>query len=202
MAILSLRAKRKVVDVSLVAMASTFAWMLQVTVLNHFIFAGVVCNLPLTLTILFGYVFASSTPSITADELRVLSVGQIFLRQVLSGSVYGFLVGAFIAALYASVLPIYPLFLPIIGWIAGYFGSRHIAKETLMCIPVVLLLTVMAEGVMAFQLAAIGRPNVFDHLSQIVLPEALLNALIAPFVYFPICRWHEFLYEYLPVADA
>jgi hypothetical protein len=45
---------------------------------------------------------------------------------------------------------------------------------------------------MAWQLWFCGRPGVFEHLAHIALPEGLLNALIAPFVYFPMRRWYDF----------
>src|SRR5262249_52460297 len=125
--------------------------------------------------------------------LRTMSTGEIFLYQASRGSKSGLLLGAFIAALYSSVLPVYPLCYPVIGWVSGYFAARHINKETLMCIPLVLLATVAAECVMAWQLSLFGRSDVFAHLSQVVLPESLLNALIAPFVYFPLSTWHDFL---------
>jgi ABC-type transport system involved in cytochrome bd biosynthesis fused ATPase/permease subunit len=50
----------------------------------------------------------------------------------------------------------------------------------------------MAEMLIALQLNLMGFSLAFDHLSQIALPEALLNALIAPFIYFPMRSWHEF----------
>lgn len=193
MAILSMKARRKAIDYGLTALVALIAWTVEITVLNRFAFQGTICNLPLTLTILWGYVMGSNMPAITPDELRTKSTGEIFAFQLLGGSTAGFLFGAFVAALYASVLPFYPLCYPIIGWAAGYFAARHFNKETLLCIPLTLLATAMAEAMMAWQLSLSARPFVFQHLSQIILPEALLNSLIAPFIYFPLRHWHEFL---------
>lgn len=192
MAVLSMRTRKKAWDMSLAVCLAFFAWVLQLTVLSNFTFQGAFCNLPLTMTILWGLVFGSPMPPITPDELRVRSAKQIFLRQLGSGSVGGCLFGAFFAAVYASMLPVYPISYPIIGWVAGYFNMRNLNPETLICLPVVLLATVFANFITAFQLVATGHADVFPHLAQIALPEALLNALIAPFVYFPLRRWHDF----------
>ena len=196
MAILSMRARKRVRDVGLAALIGSLSWLLQLTVLNNFIFQGVICNLPLTLTILWGSVFGTPLTPVTTEELRTNPSSQIFLHQAAGGSLSGALVGAFCGALYASVLPIYPMCFPIIGWISGYFCLRNLNQETLICMPLVLLTTVLAESIMATQLAMMGRIDVFAHLAQIALPEALLNALIAPFVYFPMRRWYDFATAY------
>lgn len=191
MSVFSLRTRQKTMDVALTAVVGILAWVMQLTVLNNFEFFGAICNLPLTLTVLWGFIFGSGIPPITSGELKVSSSRSIFVHQLLSGSVSGFLVGALFGAFYASVLPIYPICFPIVGWMAGYFHSRNLNTETLLCIPLVLLATVFAEAIMAWQLWFVGRGEVFMHLSLIALPESLLNALIAPFCYFPLSRWHD-----------
>jgi rod shape-determining protein MreD len=194
MAVLSMRARKRYWDVALTTLTGSLAWMLQTALLNNFVFQGAIVNLPLTLTLVIGSVVGSPLPDISNDELRNCSTGEIFVRQALAGSIAGLLFGAFIGALYASVLPVYPLCYPAIGWAAGYFCLRKLNQETLVCIPLVLLGTVAAELMMALQLAALGRADAFAHLAQIALPEALLNAIIAPFVYFPARRYYDFFY--------
>lgn len=192
MALLSSRARQRTWDVGLTVCVAGLAWFLQTTVLNDFSFQGAFCDLPLVMTILWGFVFGSHLPPIGPDELRTKSAREIFLHQAASGSLTGLLFGAFVAAIYSSVLPIYPVTYPVIGWVCGYFSMRNLNPEALMCIPVVLIATVAAEIAMAFQLFLTGHADVFPHLAQIVLPEALLNALIAPFVYLPMRSWHDF----------
>jgi len=191
MALLSMRARRKITDVGLVVSVCTIAIVLQFSVLNRFPVHDVFCNLPLVLVIIWGAVTGSPLPPITPDELRVSTLGQIFLRQAASGSITGALVGAFVAALYASALPIYPYYFPVIGWVSGYFSLRNINQRNLLCIPLVLVLTGLAETLMALQLIILGEPQVIDHLIHIVVPEAILNAMIAPFIYFPMRRWFD-----------
>jgi rod shape-determining protein MreD len=116
----------------------------------------------------------------------------VLFRQLLSGSPSGAIVGAFFAALASSVLPVYPVSYPLIGWIAGYFSLKNFNQAAFLCIPLVVLLSFLGEMLMACQLALIGRPEVFSQLVLVGFPEALLNALIAPVLFFPMRGWYEF----------
>jgi rod shape-determining protein MreD len=191
MALLSMRTRKKAWDLSLAGLTAWLAWLLQANVLNNMGFQGTICNLPLTLIILWGFVFGSPLPALRSEEVKLSSTGEVFLRQLFSGSISGALIGGFIGAIYGSVLPMYPLAYPLIGWIAGYFTLPKMNQETLICIPIVLLGTVMAEMMIALQLQLSGFSGPFQHLAQIALPEALMDALIAPFVYFPMRRWYD-----------
>lgn len=192
MAILTMRSRKRFADVSLTAVLCLSALVLQVCLLNRFSYHHVICNLPLTVVIIWGAVFGSPLGTITADELRVSSLGQIFFRQVASGSLSGAIVGALVAALLSSSLPVYPITYPLTGWVAGYFCLRSFGRQTILIVPLVLILTAFAEMVMAAQLFVTGRPDVIDHLLQIIVPEALLNALVAPFIYLPLRSWYEY----------
>lgn len=191
MALLSMRTRTKLANYGITAVVCMGALVLQLGVLNNFPVHGVYCNLPLTLVIVWGTVFGSPLPDITPDELRMSTTGEIFFRQALTGSVTGLIVGAFMAALYAPLIPVYPVYLPIAGWFAGYMCLRNINKQNLLSIPVVFVVTLIAETIMSWQLAIVGRPGVFDQLMQIAVPEASLNAVIAPFIYFPLRRWYD-----------
>jgi rod shape-determining protein MreD len=168
------------------------AWLLQITVVTYFPFRGVIANLPLVVTAITGFVMGSPVPAVTHGELRSHSVLIIFIRQLMRGSVAGLLTGAFGAALFGSMLTVYPVSLPLVGWIAGYFCIRGLRQETLICIPMVLLATVLYEALNAWQFLIVGYPEPYSLLSRIVLPESVLNAIIAPFVYFPLRRWYDF----------
>jgi rod shape-determining protein MreD len=192
-----MRTRHKLTNYGLTALVAVAALVLQIGVLNRFPVYDVYCNLPLTVVIVFGAVFGSPLPPITPDELRMSTTGEIFARQLASGSVTGLLAGCLMAALYARMIPIepmmFPVYLPIAGWVAGYFCLRNINKENLLCIPLTFVLTLLAETIMAWQLAFINhRSGVFDQLMQIAVNEASLNALIAPFIYFPMRRYFEF----------
>lgn len=191
MALFSMRTRKKLTHYGLTALLGVAALVLQIGVLNNFPVHGVYCNLPLTVVIVWGAVFGSSMPPITPDELRLSTTGEIFLHQLASGSLTGLLAGAFLAALYSPMIPIFPVYFPIAGWFAGYFCLRNINKQNLLCIPLVFVITLLAETIMAWQLSIVGRSGVFDQLMQIAVPEASLNALIAPFIYFPMRRWYE-----------
>jgi hypothetical protein len=45
------------------------------------------------------------------------------------------------------------------------------------------------------QLIILGRPEVFGRFVELAIPEAVLNALIAPFIFLPIKIWYDFYLE-------
>jgi rod shape-determining protein MreD len=192
MAILSSRGRKRLGELTIALVVLWVAWIMQLTILSKLTFSQVLCNLPLALTIVWGATFGSPMEKPTSDELRVASVGAIFVRQLLSGSISGAIVGGFFAALSCSVLPVFPVAYPVIGWISGYFSLKNFNQAAFLCIPLVLLLTFLAEIIMAGQLLLCGRPDVLPHFVTISFPEALLNALIAPVLFFPMRGWFEF----------
>lgn len=168
------------------------AWVLQLSVVSRLFLTGVMCSLPLTIIIVWGITFGSPVAPPSVDELRLNNLKTVLLRQALSGSITGALIGAAFAALYSSVLPIYPVAYPIVGWVSGYFCLRNFNKAIVLVIPLVLIMTFLCEAITAVQLSIVGRPNVFENFVEIGLTEAVLNALIAPFVFLPMRGWYEF----------
>lgn len=201
MAIVSLRGRRRSTEISLTVMIIIAAWFLQQLVLNRIEFKEVMCGLPLTITIVWGALFGSLMPTLTNEEIRTSSLSDVMLFQALSGSLSGALVGGAFGALYASIIPVYPISYPIIGWVAGYFCIRNFSQAPLLIIPVVFLATVLAETIMACQLTLIHRPDVFLNLTNVALPEAAINSLIAPLVLFPLKGWYDFSQEQAARAE-
>ena len=192
MAILSIKSRRRSGEILIAALVLFVVWMIQLTILSNFTFSQALCNLPLAITIVWGATFGSPMEKPTADELRLASLPEIVARQLLSGSVSGALVGGFFAALSCSVIPIFPVAYPLIGWISGYFTLKNFNQAAFLCIPLVLLLTFLAEIFMAAQLQIVGRPGIITHFVMVSFPESLLNALIAPVLFFPMRGWYEF----------
>lgn len=207
MAIVSMRSRKRLLEVSISGFLCIVAFFMQMQVLNNLDIHGSICNLPLTLTIVWGLVFGSTLPPLTATELRRRSFGEIFSRQLASGSPSGFLIGWFLSWVNYYIFPVvYPLSFPLVGWASGYFCLRSLGQGNLLAIPLTFILTIIAEGLMSWELFAIyvfSHPTVpvaqyiveynrlFSHLSGFILPEALLNSVIAPFIYFPMRRWYE-----------
>jgi len=192
MSLLSIRTRRRIGAVGMTVLIVGCAWVMQLAVVSRLFVTGVQCSLPLTLIIVWGITFGSPLSKPSIDELRLSTLKTILLRQALSGSISGALIGAAFAALYSSVLPIYPLAYPIVGWIAGYFCLRNFNKAVVLVIPLVLILTFFSEAITALELFSVGRPLVFENFVEIALTEAVLNALIAPFVFLPMRGWYEF----------
>lgn len=208
MSLMSMRTRKRVLEVAGAGLLCVSAFLLQTLVLNRFYFNGVICSLPLTIVIVWGLVYGSPLPKITNLELRKNSAGQIFQRQLMAGSPGGLLMGLFLASLYSEILPpnpipvsimdigtielpTYPLAFPLVGWISGYVCLRAISQGNLLCIPLTFVLTLAAECFMSWELILLRRSGVFEHLSQVVFPEAMINAIIAPFIYFPLRQLYE-----------
>ncbi len=208
MSIVSMRSRKRLMELSISVLICFAAFLIQMLVLNYLGIHGINSNLPLTLVIVWGLVFGSSLPGVTPTELARRSLTQVFFRQLASGSHSGFLIGWFFSWLYYFIMPVYPINFPLIGWASGYFCLRGLGRGNLLSIPVTFILTLFAEAIMSWELILFGAPVsfshpsmmlnnpewikvVFDHLGTIVLPEALLNSVIAPFIYFPMRRWYD-----------
>jgi len=188
----------RVAEVGLAFAVIFGAWLLQLTVVSAINLRDVICSLPLTFTIVWGSIFGSRLPPLTPEEVRNSSLSDVMLRQAVGGSLSGALVGATFGALYVSVAPAYPIAYPIIGWIAGYFCLKNFSQGWMLCILVVFLSTILAETITAGELAVIGkftelkRPDLLTTLVQTAVPEAAINSLIAPLIFFPLRAWQEF----------
>lgn len=191
MSFLSIRMRRRIGAISMTMLIIGMAWVLQLAVVSRLFVTGVECSLPLTLIIVWGITFGSPISKPSVDELRTATTKTAMLRQALSGSISGALLGAAFAALYSSVT-VYPIAYPLVGWISGYFCLRNFNKAIVLVIPLVLILTFLSEAISAVELYFLGRPLVFDNFVEIALTEAVLNALIAPFVFLPMRGWYEF----------
>ena len=192
MAIMSITSRKRAWDIGLSAIVMALGWLMQVALVTRVPLNQVLCNLPLAMTIVWGTTFGSPLGRLTSDQLRHLSITTVFVRQMLSGSVSGAMVGGFFGLLYAHILPVYPYSYPLIGWVAGYFCLRGINQAMFLTIPLVFLMTALSESLTAIQLHLIGRPDVLNHLAEFVFPEAGLNAVISPFLFFPMRAWAEY----------
>jgi rod shape-determining protein MreD len=188
----SIRLRARLWEIGLAAAVIFFAWLFQSNILTRLSVGGLMCNLPLTFTIVWATVFGTRLSNLTADNFRILSLNEIIAYQAVSGSLSGALIGAVFAALYASVLPVYPISYPLIGWIAGYFCLKNVNHAHFLTIPIVLCASVLAESIMALQLFAMARPEIMSRFIDSALPEAVMNALIAPWIYLPMRSWYEF----------
>lgn len=189
---LSIKTRRHLWELSLTFVIIYLIWLFQSDVLTKLSLKNLFCNLPLTFTIIWASIFTSTIESLSPDQIKTRPISSIILYQAMSGSLSGAIVGAVFAALYASILPVYLFSYPLIGWIAGYFPLRKIQHGSFYCIVLVLLGTILAEFMTACQLTILGRTEVFSSLAQLAVPEAVLNALIAPFIFVPLKAWHDF----------
>ena len=192
MGFLSIQFRTRLWQISLAIALVLIIWLIQTDIITRFSLKGLLCNLPLTFTILWGAVFGSRQRGLIAEEIRTFSVSEIALQQAMGGSATGACIGAFFAALYSSALPIYPIAYPLIGWISGYFSLKNVNQPAFLTIPLVLFASVFAEFLTGLQLTLLNRPDTFARFVQIAMPESILNALIAPIIFIPMRTWYEF----------
>ena len=191
----SIRARNRIWELGLAAVIIYILWLLQLNILTRLALKGLFCNLPLTFTLVWASIFGSQLHRLNADQIRVRSVGQVILYQAMSGSVSGALMGAAFAALYGSVTPVPLVSYPLMGWIAGYFPLKNINHGAFYSIALVFFGTILGEFFAASQLMILNRAEVFGRFTELALPEAVLNALIAPFIFVPIKAWYDFCLE-------
>jgi rod shape-determining protein MreD len=195
MHLISIRTRTRIWEISLSTIVIYIVWLLQLNILTRLALRGLFCNLPLTFIIVWSSIFTSSMSRLSADDLRIRSVWQIAIYQAMSGSFSGALIGAAFAVLYGSVTPVYLLSYPLIGWICGYFPLKSINNGAFYSIALVFFFSVLGEFLTALQLIVLGRSEVFGRFVDLALPEAVLNALIAPFIFLPIKAWYDFSLE-------
>jgi len=204
MGFLSIQFRTRLWQITLASIIVILVWLVQTDLLTRFSLKGLLCNLPLTFTILWGAVFGSRLRGLSTEEIRALSVGEIAIYQALAGSRSGLCIGLFFAALYNSALPIFPICYPLIGWIAGYFNLKNVSQPAFLSIPLVLLASILAEFISGCQIFIWQSLNhisagqdalatqILSRFAQIAMPEAILNALIAPIIVIPMRTWYEF----------
>jgi len=202
MFLLSIKARNHLWELSLTFAVICCIWFLQSTVLTRLSLHSLFCNLPLTFIIIWASIFTSSAQSLSSDDIKVRPLMAIILYQTISGSVSGALVGAVFAALYASIIPVYLISYPAIGWVAGYFSLKKVQHGAFYSIVLVFLGTILAEFITTCQLMVLGRTEVINCFAQIAIPEAVLNALIAPFIFVPLRAWYDFRMEREVIVQA
>lgn len=202
MFLLSIKARRHLWEISLTFAVVFLVWILQSDILVRLTSLHLFCNLPLTFTMIWASIYTSHFAPLSSDDIKVRSLGNIALYQAISGSLSGAAIGAIFAAFYSSVVPVYMVSYPLIGWIAGYFPLRKVQHGSFYSILLVLCGTVLAEFITAVQLILMGRAEVFGCFVQIAIPEAVLNALIAPFIFVPLKSWYDFGLEREVIVES
>lgn len=112
------------------------------------------------------------------------------------GSFYGEVTG-FIAGLLHDCISNSPLgFLAfpkmVIGFVVGIFG-RAVMKENVLTVMALLFVSSLAKGVISLFLAFIFHEAAISDVTNIILPEAFYNAILAPplFILFDKLFEHE-----------
>ena len=97
--------RKRIGAIGICASIVIVVWIIQLAILSQLRLMDVQCNLVLTVIIVWAVSFGSPVEAPTMDELRLSTFKSILIRQLLSGSISGALLGLCFASLYSSVLP-------------------------------------------------------------------------------------------------
>ena len=192
MNILSISSKQKLFLIFLVISFSFFAWVIQIIFIGKLRLAHVCANLPLTIIIVTGLVANFNYPKENPNEIKRISLGQVVKNQFKNGSISGLFLGLFLASIEKSLTGVLPIAYPLVGFLAGYFSLGNFSLPVFLIIPLVFMFSVLAQAIFSLELFFLHVNGVFNHLINFAMIEASINALIAPFVYFPINAIYEY----------
>ncbi|HPS57674.1 MAG TPA: rod shape-determining protein MreD [Spirochaetota bacterium] len=100
-----------------------------------------------------------------------------------NGQLVGFIGGLFHDSISRSPLGLLTLPKVVLGFMAGMFG-RGVVKNTVVTIMLLLFVASVLKGILTLFLAYIFHQALLVSIIQVILPEALYNAVIAPPLFF------------------
>lgn len=125
--------------------------------------------------------------------LVTVSVSLIFGR--VAGTTIGFFSGLLWDLLTAQIFGMYTLAKMITGYILGGFEKKVFKENPVLPIIAVFIATFIHEGILYISALSLGILAPFGSMvGQTILPSALYNCLLAPFVYFGIYRLRNMIW--------
>jgi rod shape-determining protein MreD len=106
------------------------------------------------------------------------------------GEVTGFIGGLFHDAVSNAPLGLLTLPKVICGFTVGMFG-RGILKSNIFTVVLLLFVASLAKGVITLLLAMIFHEAAISDVTNVLLPEAFYNALVAPLLFFLFDKIYE-----------
>jgi rod shape-determining protein MreD len=149
------------------------ALLIQLTILNLFTLQGIKPDLILVVIIVFS-----------------------LLKGEVEGSIIGFFSGLLQDIFSVGLLGVNAFIKTSVGFFCGLLKERMFAEHILFIIPLLtLFITVFKSMVLYLVLHAFGMETntLFWNLKQIVIPEALYNGLLSPFIYLGIKKYLQII---------
>ncbi|HQO41314.1 MAG TPA: rod shape-determining protein MreD [Spirochaetota bacterium] len=100
-----------------------------------------------------------------------------------NGQLAGFIGGLFHDSISRSPLGLLTLPKVVLGFMAGMIG-RGVVKNTVIAIMLLLFVASLLKGILTLFLAYIFHQALLVSVIQVIIPEALYNAVIAPPLFF------------------
>ncbi len=190
MNVFSISTRQKLFLIFLMVSFAYVAWLIQLIFIVKLKLSHSIANLPLTIVIVTGLMANKKRLKYPPGQIAKLSLRELIKSQFKNGSLVGLGLGAFMASLEKSLTGSFPVSYIFVGYLSGYFSLRNFNWPVILIIPLVFMFSILSECIYAIQLFQI--PGVYNHLIRFAMVEASLNALIAPFVYYPINTLYEF----------
>jgi rod shape-determining protein MreD len=124
-----------------------------------------------------------------ADLPVLLVAGWGLLRGPKEGITWGFIAGLIVDLLSGAPFGAATLSLMLVGFLSGLGSNSVFATHTVFPIVAMFLATIVYNVCFLLIVWLSGQPMIWlDSLARIVLPSAVLNAMLAPIVFLPM-RW-------------
>lgn len=100
-----------------------------------------------------------------------------------NGQVVGFITGLFHDSISRSPLGLLTLPKVLVGYLAGMFG-RSVVKNTVPTVILLIFVASLVKGVLTLFLCYIFHQALLSSIIQVIIPEALFNAILSPPLFF------------------
>ena len=148
--------------------------LIQLTILNSFTLQGLKPDLALIVVIMFA-----------------------LLKGEGEGAVIGFVSGLLQDIFSVGLLGVNALVKTVMGFICGIIKKRIFVEHILLVVPILtLLISIAQSGLMFIVLRAFGMEyDLAWSLRQVIIPEALYNSFLSPFIYLGVKKLLQLIEE-------
>ena len=147
--------------------------LIQLTILNLFALQGLKPDLMFVIVLVFAL-------SEGAEE----------------GAVVGFFSGILQDIFSVGLLGVHALIKTVTGFISGILRERIFAEHILFVVPLITLFATIVKGVLMFLVLRafdMELNNLFWSIKQVIIPEALYNSLLSPFIYLGVKKLFQII---------
>jgi len=119
-------------------------------------------------------------------------LGWAFLRGPVEGAVWAFIGGLLLDVFSGGPFGAFALSLSLVALFVGQKWGRELGSLFLQLVLIALIACFLYHVSLLLILAGVGHPVNWSYsLSQVAAPSTVLNAALAPFIYWPLAWLHQ-----------